>query len=251
MTAADKILPEAALRDVLDAHRRSGRRIVLSNGGFDLLHVGHIRYLRGAAAEADRLFSILMGDAVDNIPGVPGVGEKTAKAMISLWMQGGPSHLDLFDLKPDAPAEIRGEFQPINTNVPGIQICEHMPRLAAVMDKCVPLRSVYGSPSGAHDSFICYTGRSTRNQPTGGWPSIGSDRITKPSAPAHKTSQASSETSPAASPSTVLMAPSPTYSTGMSHEWRATPSIRTVQVPQVPSPHPNRVPLSPSSFLST
>ncbi|MED5577849.1 MAG: DUF1501 domain-containing protein, partial [Planctomycetota bacterium] len=72
------------------------------------------------------------------------------------------------------PSEIRGEFQPIPTNVPGIEICEHLPGLAKVMDKCVPLRSVYGSPSGAHDSFICYTGRTTQKQPAGGWPAIGS-----------------------------------------------------------------------------
>ncbi|MEC7445236.1 MAG: DUF1501 domain-containing protein, partial [Planctomycetota bacterium] len=81
---------------------------------------------------------------------------------------------DMYDLKMDAPSEIRGEFQPIPTNVPGIEICEHLPGLAKVMDKCVPLRSVYGSPSGAHDSFICYTGRTTQKQPAGGWPAIGS-----------------------------------------------------------------------------
>ncbi|MEC8801522.1 MAG: DUF1501 domain-containing protein, partial [Planctomycetota bacterium] len=83
-------------------------------------------------------------------------------------------HQDMYDLKMDAPSEIRGEFQPIPTNVPGIEICEHLPGLAKVMDKCVPLRSVYGSPSGAHDSFICYTGRTTQKQPAGGWPAIGS-----------------------------------------------------------------------------
>ena len=79
----------------------------------------------------------------------------------------------MYDLKMDAPAEIRGEFKPIHTNVPGIDICEHMPRLAAIMDKCVPLRSMHGSPDGNHDSFICYTGRTVRNQPSGGWPSMG------------------------------------------------------------------------------
>ncbi|MAR13831.1 MAG: hypothetical protein CL681_28130 [Blastopirellula sp.] len=96
------------------------------------------------------------------------------KAIIMIYMCGAPSHQDMYDLKMDAPAEIRGEFQPIATNVSGIQICEHMPRMAKIMDKCVPLRAVYGSPSGAHDSFICYTGRSTQNQPTGGWPAVGS-----------------------------------------------------------------------------
>lgn len=95
------------------------------------------------------------------------------KAVIMIYMCGAPGHQDMYDLKMDAPSEIRGEFKPIRTSVPGIEICEHMPRLAAIMDKCVPLRSVYGSPSGAHDSFICYTGRKVPNQPAGGWPSVG------------------------------------------------------------------------------
>ena len=101
-----------------------------------------------------------------------GIGS-SHKSVIMIYMVGAPPHQDMYDLKMDAPAEIRGEFTPIPTTVPGIDICEHMPGMASVMDKCVPLRSVYGSPSGAHDSFICYTGRSTRNQPPGGWPAIG------------------------------------------------------------------------------
>jgi hypothetical protein len=103
-----------------------------------------------------------------------GVAGKSHKAVIMIYMCGAPSHQDTFDLKMDAPAEIRGEFKPIDTAVPGIQICEHLPRLARCMDKLVPIRSVVGSPNGAHDSFICYTGRSTLNQPQGGWPSLGS-----------------------------------------------------------------------------
>lgn len=101
-------------------------------------------------------------------------GKRSAKSVIMIYMCGAPGHQDMYDLKMQAPAEIRGEFQPIPTNVPGIEICEHMPRMAAIMDKLVPLRSVYGSPDGDHDSFICYTGRSKRQQPPGGWPSVGS-----------------------------------------------------------------------------
>ena len=52
------------------------------------------------------------------------------KAVIHLHLNGGPSHQDMFDLKPDAPSEYRGEFNPISTSVPGIQICEHLPKLA-------------------------------------------------------------------------------------------------------------------------
>src|SRR5258707_338475 len=62
-------------------------------------------------------------------------------ACILIWLDGGPSHLDTFDLKPDAPLEIRGEFQPIPTNVPGIQVCEHLPLTARQMDKVSVLRS--------------------------------------------------------------------------------------------------------------
>ena len=102
-----------------------------------------------------------------------GVGSNV-KSVIMIYLVGAPPHQDMYDLKMDAPSEIRGEFQPIPTNVPGIEICEHLPGLAKVMDKCVPLRSVYGSPSGAHDSFICYTGRTNQKQPAGGWPAIGS-----------------------------------------------------------------------------
>lgn len=101
-------------------------------------------------------------------------GRNGSKAVIMIYLVGAPPHQDMYDLKMDAPLEIRGEFQPIETRVPGIQICEHMPRLAAIMDKCVPIRTMYGSPDGAHDSFICYTGRSYRQQPAGGWPSLGS-----------------------------------------------------------------------------
>ena len=96
------------------------------------------------------------------------------KSVIMIYMCGAPAHQDMYDLKPEAPSEIRGEFRPIPTNVSGIEICEHMPRLARIMDKCIPVRSMYGSPSGDHDSFICYTGHSAQNQPTGGWPAIGS-----------------------------------------------------------------------------
>ncbi len=96
------------------------------------------------------------------------------KAVIMIYMVGAPPHQDMYDIKVDAPREIRGEFNEIPTKVPGIRICEHLPQLARIMDKLVPLRSVYGSPDGDHDSFICYTGRSKRLQPPGGWPSLGS-----------------------------------------------------------------------------
>ncbi|MBS0210185.1 MAG: DUF1501 domain-containing protein [Planctomycetes bacterium] len=100
-------------------------------------------------------------------------GARSHKAVIMVYLPGGPPHQDMYDLKPDAPAEIRGEFDPINTNVPGIQICELLPRLAGMMDKFVPIRSIVGS-IGDHASFQCLSGRSDRKQPPGGWPEFGS-----------------------------------------------------------------------------
>jgi hypothetical protein len=79
----------------------------------------------------------------------------------------------MFDLKMDAPSEIRGEFTPIGTKVPGIQICEHLPRMAKMADKFNFVRSVVGAKD-RHESFQCVTGRLNDNVPPGGWPEIGS-----------------------------------------------------------------------------
>src|ERR1700716_4250658 len=70
---------------------------------------------------------------------------KSHKAVIMIFLPGGPSHQDIFDLKTEAPSEIRGEFKPIRTKVPGIQICEHLPLLAGIMDKTAIIRSVVGA----------------------------------------------------------------------------------------------------------
>ncbi len=98
---------------------------------------------------------------------------KSQKSIIMVYLPGGPSHQDMYDLKMDAPSEIRGSFVPIKTKVPGIQICEHMPRLAAMMDKFAVIRSLVGQVDD-HSSYHCMTGRSrSGQQPPGGWPSLG------------------------------------------------------------------------------
>src|SRR5947209_13865126 len=64
------------------------------------------------------------------------VADRTkAKSVIMIWLAGGPATIDMWDLKPNAPAEIRGQFKPIPTNVPGIQIGEHLTKMATAMDK--------------------------------------------------------------------------------------------------------------------
>jgi hypothetical protein len=95
------------------------------------------------------------------------------KAIINIYLPGGPSHIDMWDLKPNAPVEIRGEFQPIQTNVPGIEICELFPNVAQVMDIFIPVRSLSDS-DGLHDAYQCMTGRKKGGrQPPGGWPAAG------------------------------------------------------------------------------
>jgi len=70
-----------------------------------------------------------------------GAAPNNRKAVILIWQAGGPSHLDMYDLKPDAPAEFRGEFRPIATNVAGVDISEHLPLQARIMDKLAIVRS--------------------------------------------------------------------------------------------------------------
>ncbi|MCA8993629.1 MAG: DUF1501 domain-containing protein [Planctomycetaceae bacterium] len=95
------------------------------------------------------------------------------KGIIMIFLPGGPPHQDMWDIKMDAPSEIRGEFTPIQTKVPGVEICEQFPRLASISDKLVFIRSMVGA-SGSHYAFQCLTGRHDRNQPPGGWPAMGS-----------------------------------------------------------------------------
>ncbi|MFT5326475.1 MAG: hypothetical protein ACI8P0_004350, partial [Planctomycetaceae bacterium] len=105
-----------------------------------------------------------------------------AKGIIMVLLPGGPSHLDMYDLKPDAPTEIRGEFQPISTSVPGIEICELMPRLAANAKQLTFLRSLMGFKND-HNTHWCSTGWESHppmpssaivpGYPPGDWPSLG------------------------------------------------------------------------------
>ena len=78
------------------------------------------------------------------------------KSIIFLWLGGGAGQLDSYDMKPDAPLEYRGEFKPISTNVPGIQICELMPETAKVMDKICVMRSLHSADLGSHERSSRY-----------------------------------------------------------------------------------------------
>ncbi len=87
-----------------------------------------------------------------------------ARSVIMFNLLGGPAHMDMFDLKPDAPAEVRGEFKPISTSLPGLQICEHLPRLAGWMDRGTLIRT-FSHTFNSHDPLPFMTGF-TDDQPS-------------------------------------------------------------------------------------
>jgi len=106
------------------------------------------------------------------------------KSVIMLYLCGGPPHQDMFDIKIDAPPEIRGEFAPIKTNVPGVEIGELLPKMAAMMDKLVAIRTIVGCKDD-HAGYQCYTGKLSNGEPAGGWPHFGSavSKLQGPSSP--------------------------------------------------------------------
>jgi hypothetical protein len=101
-----------------------------------------------------------------------GIGSSN-KAVINVHLDGGPPQMDTIDLKPEAPVEIRGEFSPIATTLPGVQISELMPKVASIADRFVFLRSLVGS-AGRHDAFQCQSGFSLQDlEASGGRPAMG------------------------------------------------------------------------------
>ncbi|MBL8851485.1 MAG: DUF1501 domain-containing protein [Planctomycetaceae bacterium] len=95
------------------------------------------------------------------------------KGIIMIFLPGGPPHQDMWDLKMEAPKEVRGEFTPIQTKLTGVEICEMFPRIASAADKFTFIRTVVGA-TGSHYAHQCLTGWDHRNQPPGGWPAMGS-----------------------------------------------------------------------------
>ena len=117
-----------------------------------------------------------MGLTMANLLQARAAASSQAKAsqMIVIWLGGGPPHLDMFDLKPDAPAEIRGEFKPIQTNVSGMEICELMPDLARVADKYTILRSCgIGNETWEHSGGAYWLTGNPRRPSTPKFPMYG------------------------------------------------------------------------------
>ena len=128
------------------------RRHFLRVGAIPLLGLGLAKLLASESDSSDRT---------------------SAKNIILVWLGGGPSTIDMWDLKPDAKAEIRGEFQPISTAAEGVQICEHLPQMAKQMDHCVLIRSV-SHTIAEHGQGTEYMLTGNPISPALKYPSIGS-----------------------------------------------------------------------------
>src|SRR5262249_32525960 len=135
-------------------HRRDFLKIGAAAGLFGLTLPQLLRLEAKAAESTDR-------------------AKKTADAVIMVWLAGGPATIDMWDLKPDAPEGIRGEFKPIDTKADGVRISEHLPKMAGVMDKVTVVRSLnHTIPSHGPATVFMTTG----NKPTPAvqYPALGS-----------------------------------------------------------------------------
>lgn len=159
------------------AHARSGVLPWFGPAGGDLLRIGSTRrgFLQtGLAGIAGlSLPALLQQRALASAAGQP----KRKTSVILFWLSGGPSHLDMWDPKPDAPSEIRGPFGDIPTKLPGVHVCEHLPLTAKLMDKLTILRSVDCRASD-HTPITMQAGNSLARRTNdgkdgGGYPSMG------------------------------------------------------------------------------
>jgi hypothetical protein len=158
-------------------HAQSGISPLFSPEGGDVIRVGSTRrgFLQTGLAGVAGLSvpTLLQNRAIASAAGEA----KTPTSVILFWLSGGPSHIDMWDPKPDAPREIRGPFGSIPTKLPGVHVCEHLPLTAKLMDKLTIIRSVDCSASN-HTPITMQAGnplarRTNDGKDGGGWPSMG------------------------------------------------------------------------------
>jgi Protein of unknown function (DUF1501) len=136
----------------------------------DFLMVGSLGFL---GLSLDQFFRLQSAQAQQGLYSKSQELPQRAKSCILIWLTGGPSHIDTFDLKPDASDQVRGEFKPIDTAVPGIQICEHLPKIASTLDRVSVIRTMTG-PEGEHDRAAQHLLTGHRPLPATTYPSYGS-----------------------------------------------------------------------------
>ena len=143
------------------------RRQLLRIGGLGALSLSFARLLRAEADAATRRSSA-------GTRGMP----RPIRSCILIFHYGGPSHIDTFDMKPNAPAEIRGQFGSIATSVPGLRVCEHLPHTAKVMDQLAVVRSMH-HPMTNHNA-AAFTALCGRNPLKGDLELLSNDRNDPP-----------------------------------------------------------------------
>src|SRR6059036_1326841 len=144
------------MKNTCASFRQLHRRDFLRAGGLGLCGVGLLDVLRAHAAPTHK---------------------PKAKHLICVWMGGGPPHTDMFDMKPDSPSDYKGEFKPIQSNLPGLDVCELMPNLAKIADKFTIIRSITTmNKPGDHSRAPMYwlTGNPRLPSGTDPYPMIGS-----------------------------------------------------------------------------
>jgi hypothetical protein len=132
----------------------------------DLLRVGGLTALGFGMADLFRLQRMATAESL------PAVNSPKAKSCILIWLDGGPSHLETFDLKPDAPAEVRGPLGSTATKIPGVRISECLPRTATILDKLAIIRSMT-SPLGEHNFGTHYMMTGYKPTPVLEYPTVG------------------------------------------------------------------------------
>src|SRR5262245_47625279 len=123
------------------SHRLEHAHAMLQPPGSDLIRVGGSRrwFLQTGLAG---LAGLSLPELLRSRAQAQARTASSRKAVILIWLSGGPSHIDSWDPKPDAPAEVRGPFGTIPTKLPGVRVCEYLPRQAALMDRLAVVRSV-------------------------------------------------------------------------------------------------------------
>jgi uncharacterized protein DUF1501 len=161
-------------------HAGAARRARLQPAASDLIRVGSRRWFlqTGLAGIA----GLSLADVLRCRAQATGADKSERKSVVLFWLSGGPSHLDMWDPKPEAPVETRGPFGTIATKVPGIRFCEHLPLQASLLDRLAVIRSVDCRDSEGHHPAVMQSGNAAAFKdlkPTGGplagrFPSMGS-----------------------------------------------------------------------------
>lgn len=159
-------------------HERGTAGSRLQPPGRDLLRVGSRRWFLQTGLAG--LAGVSLADTLRLQAAANGAESRSRapRSVILFWLSGGPSQIDTWDPKPDAPQEVRGPYSTIATNVPGIRVCEHLPLQARLMDKLTILRAIDCSSSN-HTPITMQAGnplarRTNDNKDGGGYPSMGS-----------------------------------------------------------------------------